>query len=636
MFKRMILATALSLGVSGASVAAPNWANVPYSYYARDENLQSLLREFAGGFSLSLQMGPNVTGTVNGKFNANSPTEFLDRLGGVYGFNWFVYAGTLFVSRTNDMKTRSVSAMGSSISALRQALQQLGILDPRFGWGELPDQGIALVSGPPGYVDLVERTVAALPMGAGGQQVAVFRLKHASVNDRTISYRDQKVVTPGLSTVLRNLITGGGGGNNNETLAAIAAPLRDNPPAFPLVNGGPAADSASTVAAANGASAPAPVGKPGLRLREPTVQADARLNAIIVQDIPDRIPIYRSLIEQLDLPSTLVEIEAMIVDVNSELVNELGVTWGARAGTTSFGYGNLALAPSGGLPVDSAAALSPGTIGVSVGSSLVARLRALQTKGQANILSQPSILTADNLGAMIDLSDTFYIQTRGERVATVTPVTVGTSLRVTPRHIESREGARVELTVDIEDGRIQEERPIDGLPTVRKSNISTLAVVGNDQTLLIGGYNSSQDSEQVDKVPFLGDIPGLGIFFSNKSKTVQRRERLFLIRPRVIAVNGEVLAQPGAAAVPPMLDATWGGGAMTAGQYLDLAQGQRTRVMFGPKAEVRGSLNGPLRVSEWMLGAPVAQPVLQGQSKAMQGPVIQVEPVAAPGTGRAP
>lgn len=637
MLKRMILATALSLGLAGGAQAAPNWPNVPYSYYARDENLQTLLREFAGGFSLSLQMGPNVAGIVNGKFNANTPTEFLDRLGGVYGFNWFVYAGTLFVSRTNDMKTRSVSAMGSSISALRQALQQLGILDPRFGWGELPDQGIALVSGPPGYVDLVERTVAALPMGAGGQQVAVFRLKHASVNDRTISYRDQKVVTPGLSTVLRNLITGGGGGNNNESLAAIAAPLRENPPAFPQVNGGPAADSAPTVAAA-GMQAPAPAGKPGLRLREPTVQADARLNAIIVQDIPDRIPIYRSLIEQLDLPSTLVEIEAMIVDVNSDLVNELGVNWGARAGTTSFGYGNLALAPSGGLPVDSAAGLSPGTIGVSVGSTLAARLRALQTKGQANILSQPSILTADNLGAMIDLSDTFYIQTRGERVATVTPVTVGTSLRVTPRHIESRDGARVELTVDIEDGRIQEERQIDNLPTVRKSNISTLAVVGNDQTLLIGGYNSSQNSEQVDKVPFLGDIPGLGILFSNKSKTVQRRERLFLIRPRVVAINGEVVGTPGGALnTVPMLNATWNGGdkPMTAGQYLDLAQSQRTRVQFGPNVEVRGS-GGPVRASEWLQTSPAAEPLLEGKSNATQGPVIQVQPVAAPGTGRAP
>ncbi len=632
MLKRMILATALSLGLAAGAQAAPNWPNVPYSYYARDENLQTLLREFAGGFSLSLQLGPNVTGTVNGKFNANTPTEFMDRLGGVYGFNWFVYAGTLFVSRTNDMKTRSVSAMGSSISALRQALQQLGVLDPRFGWGELPDQGIALVSGPPGYVDLVERTVAALPMGAGGQQVAVFRLKHASVNDRTISYRDQKVVTPGLSTVLRNLITGGSGGANNETLAAIAAPLRDNPPAFPQGGG-----EAGAAAGQGGGQAPASgvAGKSGLRLREPTVQADARLNAIIVQDIPDRIPIYRSLIEQLDLPSTLVEIEAMIVDVNSDLVSELGVTWGARAGSTTFGYGNLGLSPSGGLPLESGAALSPGTIGVSVGNTLAARLRALQTKGQANILSQPSILTADNLGAMIDLSDTFYIQTRGERVATVTPVTVGTSLRVTPRHIESKNGARVELTVDIEDGRIQEERQIDNLPTVRKSNISTLAIVGNDQTLLIGGYNSSQNSEQVDKVPILGDIPGLGLLFSNKSKTVQRRERLFLIRPKVVAINGEVVATPGAAGTGPMLNATWGGDRMTPGQYLDLAQSQRTRIVFGPNVELRRS-SGPVRASEWLDGTPTAAPVLEGKSNAQQGPVIQVEPVAAPGTGRAP
>ena len=370
------------------------------------------------------------------------------------------------------------------------------------------------------------------------------------------------------------------------------------------------------------------------------MQADARLNAIIVQDIPDRIPIYRSLIEQLDLPSTLVEIEAMIVDVNSDLVSELGVTWGARAGTTSFGYGNMGLGPSGGLPLESGAALSPGTIGISVGNTLAARLRALQTKGQANILSQPSILTADNLGAMIDLSDTFYIQTRGERVATVTPVTVGTSLRVTPRHIEAKSGSRVELTVDIEDGRIKEERQIDNLPTVRKSNISTLAIVGNDQTLLIGGYNSSQNSEQVDKVPILGDIPGLGILFSNKSKTVQRRERLFLIRPKVVAINGEMVATPGGAGTGPMLNATWGGdGRMTAGQYLDLAQSQRTRILFGPNVELRRS-SGPLRASEWLEGTPsadpVATPVLEGKSSARQGPVIQIEPVAAPGTGRAP
>ena len=225
--KRLIAAGACALVPAASAWCAPSWPNAAYSY-AKGESVQDVLRDFAGGFSLALQMTPGLQGTVSGKFNASNPTDFMDKLGGVYGFNWFVYAGTLFVSRASDMATRTVSAMGGSIGNLRQALTQLGVLDARFGWGELPDQGVALVSGPPGCVELVERTVAALPVGASGQQVAVFRLKHASVNDRVISYRNQQVATPGLATVLRNLIQGGGAGN--AALAEIAAPLRDNPP----------------------------------------------------------------------------------------------------------------------------------------------------------------------------------------------------------------------------------------------------------------------------------------------------------------------------------------------------------------------------------------------------------------------
>lgn len=578
MLKRSILAGLLSLGLAGTALAVPNWPNAPYTYYANQEDLASLLREFAGGFSLALQLGPNVQGKVNGKFNTNSPTEFLNRLGGVYGFNWFVYAGTLFVSRSSDMTTRTVSSMGNSISALRDALQRLGVLDPRFGWGELPDQDIALVSGPPSYVDLIERTVKALPLGASGQEVAVFKLKYATVNDRTITYRDQTMVTPGLATVLRNLITGDGSDSVNDTLTAIAAPLRESPPLFPVNSGG--ADNAPKSDAESKSAAPSAQQSGRLRFREPTVQADPRLNAIIVQDLPDRIPIYRALIEQLDVPSTLIEIEAMIVDVNSSLIKELGVNWGVLRGDTAVGYGNLSLAPSGVLPVDGAALASAGTIGLSVGNSLVARLHALQTEGQANILSQPSVLTTDNTGALLDISDTFYVQTEGDHVATVTPVTAGTSLRVTPRYIDSEEGARIELTIDIEDGRIQEERQVNGLPLVRRSNISTLAVVGNDQTLLIGGHNSTQDSEKVEKVPFLGDIPLIGALFSNRSKTYQRLERLFLIRPRLVAINGKPVAQSWTESATILLDTTWNDTyPMIGGNSLRLVEGQRTHLI---------------------------------------------------------
>ncbi|MBJ7264358.1 MAG: EscC/YscC/HrcC family type III secretion system outer membrane ring protein, partial [Burkholderiaceae bacterium] len=204
--KRLIPACVLALSMAGVAHAVPTWPAAPYSLYAQNESLHDVLRQFGSGFSLSVVLAPGVSGTVNGKFNATTPTEFMDRLGGVYGFSWFVHSGTLFVSPSSALATRAVSAKGSSITALRDALLQLGVLDARFGWGELADQGIALVSGPPAYVDMVERTVAALPLGTGGQQVAVFRLKHASVNDRSVSYRSQRVVTPGLASVLRNLI----------------------------------------------------------------------------------------------------------------------------------------------------------------------------------------------------------------------------------------------------------------------------------------------------------------------------------------------------------------------------------------------------------------------------------------------
>ena len=637
--KRMILAGVLSLGLLGAAHAVPSWPDAPYSYYATNAPLRTVLQEVAASFSLSLQVGPSVNGVVNGRFNATNPTEFMNRLGGVYGFNWFVYAGTLYVSGASETATRSISAMGGSITSMRQALEQLGVLDPRFGWGELPEQGVALVSGPPAYLDLIDRTIAAMPTGGGGQKVAVFRLKHASVNDRSIAYRNSQVVTPGLASVLRNLITGNGG-NNNETLSSIAAPLRERPPVFSDVGGNAGAGggnavvtpigSAGAVAGANADAAPragnANRGS-SVRLREPTIQADARLNAIIVQDIPDRIPIYRTLIEQLDRPSTLIEIEAMIVDVNSEVINELGVTWGARSGSSVLGYGNLNLGTSGGvLPIDSAATtLTPGTIGLSLSNRLAARIRALQSDGRANILSQPSILTADNLGALIDLSDTFYIQTLGERVATVTPVTVGTSLRVTPRFIEGKNSGQVELTVDIEDGSIQEERQIDGLPTVRRSNISTLAVVGNDQTLLIGGYNSSQDSEQIDKVPLLGDIPGFGVLFSSKSKTLQRRERLFMIRPRVIAIDGE----PVQTALPT--DAATGAPVgPTVGQYLDREQLNRSDVRIAPAAPAILPTTPVLPGTPPLAPAPPVQ-TLQAPESGARGQVIRIEPRAPRG-----
>ena len=281
------------------------------------------------------------------------------------------------------------------------------------------------------------------------------------------------------------------------------------------------------------------------RVAAPSIQADSRLNAIIVQDTPERIPLYKALIEQLDVATPLIEIEALIIDVNTTRVDELGIAWSGRKGGTVGGFGNMTPSGDGNDLVIGAlsrsATFDPTSLVVNAGNNLIGRIRALESSGDASIQSRPSILTIDNIGALLDLSETFYVRTIGERVATVTPITAGTTLRVTPHFVMRDGGPVVQLDVDIEDGQIQ-ETTVDTLPTVRRSTVSTQAIVGEGQTLLIGGYRSRQQTSSVDKVPGLGSVPILGLLFSNKINNSQVRERMFMIRPRVVSLPPQLSA----------------------------------------------------------------------------------------------
>ncbi len=566
--------TAGLLTVASVALAGPvPWPQAPYSHFADNQKLESVLGDFAGSFSLSLSLAPGISGLVNGKFTTASPTEFMSKLAGVYGFVWYTHAGTLFISKASDLTTRSISPPGGSIGNVRKALTDLGVLDPRFGWGELTAQGVALVSGPPSYVNLIESTVKGLPNAGGAQQAAVFRLRNASADDRTILYRDRQITLPGLATILRNLVTGQGrGGINNEALSAIAAPLLNaasmstdglgtssqsgtgNGPIARITSGGQGAGASGNAGGGQGGSANtgAGDGASANRVRLPTVQSDPRLNALIIQDVPERMPIYRQLIEQLDVPTALIEIEAMIIDVNTERAKDLGINWGGRAGSTALGFGNLTSTPAAGtLSVVRGVAgslVTPSSLVVDAGNYLVSQIRILETKGDARIQSRPSVMTMDNIGALLDLSETFYIRVQGERVATVTPVTAGTTLKVTPRTLIENGVRMVQLMIDIEDGQIQ-DRQIDTLPTVRRSSVSTQAVVRSDDTLLIAGHTQDQNIDSLNKIPLLGDIPGIGALFSNRSANVQRRERLFMIKPRIITLPpgqdmGETVVKP--------------------------------------------------------------------------------------------
>lgn len=529
---------------SVASGANPPWPEASFTYIADNQALSKVLTSFCRTFGIDLQATPAVLSRseiVNGKISTSSPTEFLNQMGATYGFQWFYLNGSLHISRNSETSTKSISPSGMNLANFRKALTEIGVLEPKFGWGELPDRGSVIISGPPAYVDQVAWAVATLPLPQGDQQIKVFRLKHATVNDRVITYRDQRITTAGIATILRNLITGEPGRTGTSTssivsgqLESISAPLRSSSPLEDRT--GEKSDSTNSGAALI-SQTPENTGAfaAGNNRQRPTIQADSRLNALIIKDLPSRMAVYEDLISLLDVPSKLVEIEAIILDINSSRINDLGIDWGGRVGNVSGSFGTPD-APVDAMTGKITFGNNPTTVVANASNFLMTRVRILESTGDARVVSRPTILTVDNLGALIDLSQTFYVQSIGERVANVVPVSVGVTLKVTPHIIENESGQLVQLMVDIEDGSVL-EKEIQSLPTIQRSTIGTQAVMAERESLLIGGFNSQTNSKSESNVPGLSSIPFLGAFFKKKSTNVTKRERLFLITPKIISTS---------------------------------------------------------------------------------------------------
>jgi type III secretion protein C len=519
------VATCLLLS-SPASAQRYPWPEAPFAYFAKGESVAKVVADFGKTFGLETRVAPNVQGVVNGKFSANTPRQYLDGLGATYGFVWYQHGGVLHVSKASDSAPRTYRMAQSEVSQFKAALTTLGVFDERFGWAEFAERGVVIASGPPAYLDLIAKTLDQLgPSSAAPQELRIFALKYANVEDRSYAYRDRQITQPGVATMLRNLIEGGGDTRGTQLVARASKDEK----------GATKPDASAEKAAADAPKPPAAPGG-GSNAARASIQADARLNAVIIRDTPDRMTMYERLIRELDVPSALIEIEATIIDVNTTRTDELGINWANRRNDRTVGFGNTNIEPTAGVLTIArgSEALNRTTILANTANFFLSQVRLLEGVGDARVLAKPSVLTVDNLGAVLDLSETFYIRVQGERVADVVPVTTGTLLKVTPRLIVDADGKRqVQLVVDIEDGAVQ-DRQFDRIPTVRKSTINTQAVIAENESLLIGGYLFDQDISNNDRVPVVGQVPGVGWFFRNESAAKQKRERLFMITPRIV------------------------------------------------------------------------------------------------------
>jgi type III secretion protein C len=527
--------------VAGQAAAPANWKDTGFSVDAQGLTLHDVLRDFGRVYGVTLSVEVDDTVRLKGRFKADSGTDFLDRLGQAYHFNWFVSNGTLFIVSRTDNTSMRLQIGEDAVQDAKAALVGLGLFDPRFGWGELPDEGIVIVSGPRRYVELARDVL--LPdekkLALKERQVMMFRLKYASATDRTITTRGKTETIPGVKTILSGLLFGANGpeksvddkrevdaGSNkrSHTPKIDKGDSREVP--LPLFGGAPKTGSSVENAGQGKDNERAWKSKDSSDDVKPRIEANPALNALLIYDKLSKRPVYQALIDQLDVEPQQVEIEAIIVDIDRSKLLDLGVEWGFNKGnTTTTINGTRADSAGAALPIPGA------TLMISNVAHFYARLKALEGTGDAQVLATPTVLTLDNVAAVLDLSQTAYVPLTGERVADLADVTAGTMLRVIPRIIQDGADTQVRMDVDIEDGALDTSGTN---VNATRSTISTQAIVELQQTLMIGGYHSDSISKDRQKTPVLGDIPLFGNLFKSTTNSSRSRERLFLITPRLV------------------------------------------------------------------------------------------------------
>lgn len=522
------------------AVTPVNWKDTGFSINANGMKLSEVLHEFGQAYGVQVYSGIKGSVLLKGRLKADNGSEFLEHLMHVHDFRWFVYSGTLYVVPRGDHISARLEVGEDAVQDAKAALVGVGLFDTRFGWGELPDEGVVIVNGPQEYVNLVRAIL--LPEhkkpAFKGKQMMVFRLTYASASDRVITTRGQKETIPGIRSILNGLLNQGGPDKLSEVRGKFDVGSEKRSRSAKNGKGEARETEINTrpSAAAQSEESEYPEqarsSKPKSAAGEdkPRIDADTSINAIIVYDYANKREMYKTLIAELDVEPQQIEIEALIVDIDRNKLSEMGVEWSVTSGNTVTTVNSGRNETSNlQIPVPGAALM------ISNLAHFYAKLKAMESTGEARVLAKPTVLTLDNVAAVLDLSQTTYVPLVGERVAELASVTAGTMLRVVPRVLRDANRTRVRLEVDIEDGALGDPA---AKSNVTRSTISTQAIVEIQQTLMIGGYHSESTSKGVQKIPLLGDVPLLGQLFRTNSDSRSERERLFLITPRLSGTSG--------------------------------------------------------------------------------------------------
>lgn len=253
---------------------------------------------------------------------------------------------------------------------------------------------------------------------------------------------------------------------------------------------------------------------------------DRRTNSIVSRSCKP-LQALEDTITWLDSPVRQIEISARIAQVQNASEKQIGVQWQGQM------LGDTLSTAEGLVDLATTSATSGLSFAVTKSDDLLAlNLSFLESNGLANIVSEPKIVTAEGQMARIESGTEVPYQTTDDDGTRVEFKQAGLTLEVIPF---VKKGNKVQLSLKIHQDAVGEM--YNGVPSIETNRINTQVVVGNEETLILGGIYRDEVWESMSKVPFLGDLPLVGALFRQQTQRQEKVELLVFITPKLLQMS---------------------------------------------------------------------------------------------------
>lgn len=516
----IILVCACACAAMRSAAADIPWKTPTYTLVARDMNLRTALDTFAVAQGLSVVMSDSVQGVFSGDFKEVESGEFLDRIATIHNLAWYYDGAALYIYGAGEIQAILIDLQYMKAGEVTRMLGELGVEDSRFPLKTTSNDELVMVSGPPRYVALVSEMIAKADRlrelrTFSEVEARIFPLVNTWADDVSFSVTspESSVTIKGVARLLEEIMNAGTGANTRDV-------------------------SQTNEVSALEASMAAGI--------HPVIRPENRLNAVIVRDATSRLPMYETLIKQLDVPQKLVEIDVTVVELSKkdaldwQLSLKAAGTHNKFSGAAGQNAANLFEASDlAGRGMAGALSYLGDDLQVS------ASLTALKEKGQARNISRTSLITVNNMAAQMQDSQSYHVRVVGTEVASLEEVTAGTVLQIKPRIVTSPAAGvsdQIWLSMRLDDGGF-ESIAVDSMPMTRTSSLQTQTAVFEDESIMLAGYLRDIEESGGWGIPYLRDIPFIGWLFGGSSVKKETVQRMFILSPHIVDLDAEMLAR---------------------------------------------------------------------------------------------